>query len=197
MSYTIAMRITDRAFFTQPVLDMCYALLGKLIVRRFDSGEIKRFRITEVEAYGGKEDSASHASKGMTKRTVPMFEEGGTVYVYLCYGIFDILNFVSGEKGDPQGVMIRGVQEVEGVRVEGPGRSSRLMNITRELNMENLVTSDKIWVESEGVFDLSLEMNAEEKSKVFVGEVECFTRVGIGYATKEDQEKLWRFKLNI
>jgi len=169
------MRITDKSFFTVSVLELAEKLLGKMIVRKMDSGEIKRFRITEVEAYAGAEDSASHAHKGMTKRNAPMFEEGGVLYVYLCYGIFNLLNFVSGKQGDPQGVMLRSIDNIE-----GPGRSSRAMEITRELNREDLLTSERIWLEDDGFV---------------VQGIEKLKRVGIGYAKQEDQDKLWRLRI--
>ena len=170
------MRITDKSFFTVPVLELSEKLLGKIIVRKMEDGEIKRFRITEVEAYASN-DSACHAYRGKTPRNAPMFEAGGILYVYLCYGIFNLLNIVSGMKGTPEGVMIRGVDNIE-----GPGRSSRAMNITRELNREELITSNKIWLEDDGYI-------------VRTQDIERFKRVGIGYAKQEDQDRLWRFRI--
>jgi len=168
------MRIVDKEFFTVPVLELSQRLLGKIIVRRMSDGTLKRFRITEVEAYG-KNDSACHAFRGKTPRNAPMFESGGILYVYLCYGLFNILNFVSGIEGSPESVMIRGVDNIE-----GPGRSSRAMEITRELNRERLLTSDRIWLEDDGFVPT---------------EIQAHKRVGIGYATQEDQDKLWRFRV--
>jgi len=168
------MRITERSFFTIPVLELAENLLGKIIVRKFETGGMKRFQITEVEVYGAN-DSACHAYRGKTNRNAPMFEEGGILYVYLCYGIFDIANIVSGKAGSPEGVMIRGIDNIE-----GPGRSSRAMEITREHNREDLTVSDKIWIENDGFMPTNIER---------------LKRVGISYATQEDQDKLWRFKL--
>ncbi|MCL2847067.1 MAG: DNA-3-methyladenine glycosylase [Firmicutes bacterium] len=168
------MRIADESFFTAPVLELAEKLLGKVIVRRLANGEVRHFRITEVEAYGAN-DTACHAYRGKTKRNAPMFEKGGILYVYLCYGIFDLLNIVSGNKDEPEAVLIRGVNGVE-----GPGRASRMMEITRELNREDLMTSNEIWVEDDGCIATNIEH---------------LKRVGIGYASKEDQDKLWRFKM--
>ena len=169
------MRITDKSFFIVPVLDLAEKLLGKVLVRNFDDGRVVRFRITEVEAYAGGDDSASHASRGITKRNAPMFEDGGILYVYLCYGIFNLLNIVSGKKGKPEGVMIRGVDNIE-----GPGRVGRILQITRELNREDLLTSERIWLEDDCFV---------------VKDVERIKRVGIGYAKQEDQDRLWRLKI--
>jgi DNA-3-methyladenine glycosylase len=168
------MRIVDKSFFTSPVLELAQKLLGKVIVRKMQSGGVKKFRITEVEAYGGSDDTASHASKGKTPRNAPMFEDGGILYVYLCYGIFNLLNIVSGKQGQPEGVMIRGVEGIE-----GPGRVSRALEITRELNREDITTSERFWLEDDGFV---------------LQNITAHKRVGIGYATQDDQDKLWRFK---
>ena len=180
------MKIVDKEFFKVPVLELCMRLLGKIISRQFPDGVVRYFRIMEVEAYGGGLDTASHASRGKTKRNALMFEAGGILYVYLCYGIFDLVNIVSGIAGSAEGVMLRGVQEIGNngealKRVEGPGRTSKLMEMTREFNWEDLIESTKIWIEEDGYV---------------VGEVEALSRVGIGYAAKECQEKLWRFRIN-
>lgn len=167
------MRIIDKNFFTVPVLELANKLLGKIIVHKIVDKEL-RFRITEVEAYGTG-DTACHANKGKTKRNAPMFEEGGTVYVYLCYGIFNILNFVSGKKDCGEGVMIRAVNDIF-----GPGKAGKALEITRDLNYEDLTVSNKIWLEDDGFI---------------VDKIDKFTRVGIGYALQEDQDKLWRFRV--
>jgi DNA-3-methyladenine glycosylase len=66
--------------------------------------------ITETEAYHGHTDLASHASKGPTARTKVMFGTGGVWYVYLIYGMYDMLNIVTGPTGFPAAVLIRGVK---------------------------------------------------------------------------------------
>ena len=67
-------------FFTRDVLEVAPELLGKILVRKFDDGSIKKFKITEVEAYRGKDDLACHASKGRTPRTEIMYNDGGYIY---------------------------------------------------------------------------------------------------------------------
>ena len=76
------------SFFKRDVIEVAPELLGKILVRKFQDGLAKKYKITEVEAYRGIEDLACHASKGRTARTEVMFSEGGTVYVYLIYGMY-------------------------------------------------------------------------------------------------------------
>ena len=83
-------------FFSRDVLAVAPDLIGKILVRSFENGIAERFIITEVEAYRGAEDMACHASKGRTARTDVMYHQGGLVYVYLIYGMYWMLNFVTG-----------------------------------------------------------------------------------------------------
>ncbi len=105
------------SFFIREVTKVAPDLLGKILVRRFEDDTIQKFVITETEAYSGGEDKACHANKGLTPRTKVMFDEGGLVYVYLIYGMYWMLNFVTGEAGDSSAVLIRGVKGIS-----GPGR---------------------------------------------------------------------------
>lgn len=91
----------NREFFRADALTLAPALVGKLLVRRFPDGSEKRLRITETEAYCGAEDTACHAHKGKTKRAGILWRDGGTIYVYLCYGMHEMLNIVSGSENDP------------------------------------------------------------------------------------------------
>jgi DNA-3-methyladenine glycosylase len=81
------------------------ALLGSILHGPNGSGTI-----VEVEAYGGREDLASHAVRGPTKRTRPMFGRAGVLYVYLVYGMYHCANVVTGSEGDGQAVLIRAVE---------------------------------------------------------------------------------------
>src|SRR5512145_53559 len=92
----------DSNFFSRDVLAVAPELVGKVLVRSFENGLVERFIITEVEAYRGAEDLACHASKGRTPRTEVMYHHGGLVYVYLIYGMYWMLNFVTGEPNNPQ-----------------------------------------------------------------------------------------------
>ena len=107
-------------FYRRDVLDVAPDLLGKTLVRKFDENTIFRSRITETEAYRGQEDLACHASRGRTARTEVMFYRGGFIYVYLIYGMYWMLNIVSGLEDVPQAVLIRGLADVS-----GPGRITK------------------------------------------------------------------------
>ncbi len=157
-------------FFQRDALIVAPDLLGKYIVRKYDSGEIERFKITEVEVYRGKEDKACHAAKGRTKRTEVMFHKGGKAYVYLIYGIYWMLNFVTGQENEPQAILIRGVEGYP-----GPGKLTNRLKITGDFYGE-LLTSDRIWLED-------------------AGEKPAYTqtpRIGIDYA-EEWKDICWRF----
>jgi DNA-3-methyladenine glycosylase len=162
------------AFFERDVLDVAPELLGKILVRNLpDAGE-KRYVITEVEAYRGEDDLACHASKGRTPRTEIMYWPGGFVYVYLIYGMHYLLNFVTAKTDNPQAVLIRGVD-----KVIGPGRVSRLLQITKDLNKTSLLDSEEIWVED------------APRVKNF----QTAPRVGIDYAGDLWKNKPWRFSI--
>lgn len=156
-------------FFHRPCLEVAGDLVGKVLVHKD-----QRLRITETEAYCGEADTACHASKGRTKRTEVMYMEAGTVYVYLCYGMHWMLNLVTGEADQPEAVLIRACREAP-----GPGKLTKRLGITGEQNRESVITSDTLWVEDDG----------------YVCDITAATRVGIGYASPEDQAKLWRFIL--
>lgn len=156
-------------FYHRPCLEVARDMVGKVLVH-----EGRQLRISETEAYWGIGDTACHASKGRTKRTEVLWEDAGTVYVYLCYGVHWMMNVITGDPEDPQGVLIRACWEAE-----GPGKLTKRLGITGLRNRENAVTSENIWIGDDG----------------FRCEIETDKRVGIGYASQEDQDKLWRFKM--
>ena len=156
-------------FYHRPCLEVARDLVGKVLVVNG-----KRLRISEAEAYCGESDTACHAHKGRTQRTEVLYAQAGTVYVYLCYGIHWLLNIVTGEKEQPEAVLIRACLEAP-----GPGRLTKALGITGKYNRDSVVDSAELWIEDDG----------------FRCEVVTDKRVGIGYASQEDQDKLWRFKL--
>ena len=109
----ISKRLTGD-FFSRDVLFVAPDILGKVIVIRLNEGVPVKYAITDVEAYRGTEDKACHASKGRTARTEIMFHPGGVLYVYLVYGMYWMLNVVTGLENNPQAVLIRGVQNCSG-----------------------------------------------------------------------------------
>lgn len=160
-------------FFHRPCLEVAGDLVGKVLVRKTLQGEI-RLRISETEAYCGENDTACHAHKGRTKRTEVMYAEAGTLYIYLCYGMHWLMNIVTGEKDQPEAVLIRACLEAD-----GPGKLTKRLGITGEYNRLQIGKTLDLWIEDDG----------------FRCEVETDKRVGIGYASQEDQERLWRFIL--
>lgn len=168
------MKRLEKSFFEQSPLEAAEGLVGKILVHRTETGEI-RLRITETEAYWGEGDTACHAHKGRTKRTEVMYGEAGTVYVYLCYGMHWMLNLVTGQRDQPEAVLIRACETAE-----GPGKLTKAMGITGDLNGTSVLDPvGNLWVEDDGC----------------ACTVRRDKRVGIGYAAQEDQEKLWRFIL--
>lgn len=169
-------RILTREFFARECPEVAAELVGKWLCRRLPDGEIRRLRITETEAYCGETDTACHAHKGRTKRTEVLYAPPGVLYVYLCYGIHWMLNIVTGTEGRPQAVLIRGCEGAV-----GPGRVTKALSITGELN-RYAIEGEKglLWVADDG------------------GPCSYTTapRVGIGYASAEDQAKPWRYILS-
>ena len=161
----------DYDFFHRPCLTVARELVGKWLVHRLPDGTILRLRISETESYCGETDTACHAHKGRTKRTKVMYMDAGTIYIYLCYGIHWLLNIVTGEKDEPEAVLIRAC-----VDANGPAKLTKQLQITGDLNRDSIL-GEELWIEDDG----------------FVCEVETAKRVGIGYASQEDQDKLWRF----
>lgn len=162
-----------REFFVDDVLTVAGKLPGMDIVIS-EGALVKRYMITETEAYNGTDDKACHASKGMTPRNEVMFHEGGYLYIYFVYGMHWMMNIVTGEEGNPQAVLIRGAGDLT-----GPGRVTRGLGIEGSFNKESLITSPRIWIEDTG---LSPELNRSP-------------RVGIDYAGEPWKSMPWRFTI--
>ena len=163
----------DYDFYHRPCLVVARDLVGRILVHKMPDGTIYRLRISETESYCGEADTACHAHKGRTKRTEVMYMEAGTIYVYLCYGMHWLLNLVTGEKEEPEAVLIRAC-----VDADGPAKLTKYLKITGELNRSSIL-GEELWVEDDG----------------FTCKVETAKRIGIGYASQEDQNRLWRFIL--
>jgi DNA-3-methyladenine glycosylase len=136
----------DHAFFARPAIELAPDLIGTILVRRLRGREFQA-RIVETEAYVGSHDLACHAAKGRTKRTEVMFGRAGHAYVYLIYGMYDMLNIVAAGVDDPQAVLIRGAVPLGGWQADlsGPGKLTRAMRITRAQNGLDL-TAEKLFL---------------------------------------------------
>jgi DNA-3-methyladenine glycosylase len=150
-------------------------LLGKRLVLRSQDGRVTRWLITETEAYDGPEDRASHASRGRTPRNAPMFEAGGLWYVYLCYGMHEMLNLVTGPKDYPAAVLIRGVKGHE-----GPGKLTNALGIDRRFNGLAVSKTTGLWLEDGAEF-------------VADNQIQALPRIGVAYAGPIWSAKPWRF----
>jgi len=191
--------ILGRKFYQQNTLKVAQDLLGCVLVRKIKGKEIRAI-ITETEAYMGKDDLASHASKGRTPRTELMYGEAGRAYVYMIYGMYHCLNIVTEKKDFPAAVLIRGVEIIGDSisldrndqkrlnlqKLDGPGKLCKFLEIDRKLNGWDMTKGEKIWIASPKLVRLGRKKHKIIKSK----------RIGIGYA-KHCKEYSWRFSLEI
>jgi DNA-3-methyladenine glycosylase len=185
----------DNAFYDRPgVVTVARDLLGKVLVTEFD-GHRTSGRIVEVEAYNGVGDRASHAWSGRrTRRTEVMYGAGGTVYVYLIYGIHHLFNVVTNKKDIPHAVLVRALEPMEGIEVmrqrmkrgdgtaeggdgaqrvdysltRGPGNLSRALGL-RTLHTGASLQGDEIWIGDDGY--------RPKRSEIVAG-----PRIGVDYA---------------
>ncbi len=161
-------------FFKRDALVVAPELLGKTIVRKLGNGTIFRLPVSEIEVYRGMEDQACHASKGLTRRNRVMFGPGGSVYMYLVYGMHWMFNIVTGGADQPEAILIRGVGDIY-----GPGRVTALLKMDGSFYEENITQSDRIWME-----------NAHPVKEYTTG-----PRVGIHYAGEPWISIPWRYRI--
>lgn len=161
----------DYGFFHRPCLEVAKDLIGKVIVHESPQGVLS-MRISETEAYCGEYDTACHAHKGRTSRTEVMYGRAGTLYIYLCYGMHWLMNIVTGEQEQPEAVLIRAC-----VEAPGPGKLTKALHIHGELNRQSICDGGALWIADDG----------------YSCNVKTDKRVGIGYASQEDQDRPWRF----
>jgi DNA-3-methyladenine glycosylase len=168
-------RKVPNIFFNRECTEVARELVGKFLVREV-AGEELAYMITEVEAYAGPEDLASHARFGETRRNAAMFGSPGTIYVYFTYGMHFMLNISCRERGYPSAVLIRGVEGIV-----GPGRLTKALAIDKNMNGKPLGKISGLWIEDRGV-----ELSPRQILKT--------PRVGIDYAGVW-VKKPWRFIL--
>lgn len=176
-------------FYSRNTEHVAWDLLGKKLVRMYDdgSGKLKRLSgiIYETEAYGSKDDAASHAYKGVTNRNSIMFGGVGKAYVYFIYGMHHCMNVIAhSQKSDAGAVLIRSLIPMEGISTmmcicnvesklkltKGPGRLTKALDINRSHNGLNLTDKHSI---------LQIENGTKPKKVVTT------TRVGISRAKEK------------
>lgn len=176
----------SKAFYEKPTLTVAKELLGKYLVVRHPN-RILSGRIVEVEAYVGEDDPACHANAGLTDRNHIMYGLGGFAYIYVIYGMYHCLNFVTEQEGFPAAVLIRGVEPKEGVEemkrrrdtssvsglTNGPGKICQAFGIDKSFYGMDL-TGTRVWVEDRGEKRPPLAQSA---------------RIGV----TAGKDKLWRF----
>lgn len=167
--------IPPAEFQSENTTKLARSLLGKVLVRTTGAGR-SEYIITEVEAYHTEKDLACHAAKGRTLRTEVLYQPGGRWYVYLCYGIHEMLNLVTGPAEHPAAVLIRGVDGIV-----GPGRLTKRLEIGRALNGASAAPESGLHLEDHGL--------VVAKHRVKTG-----PRVGIDYAGEVWAAKPWRFQ---
>ena len=170
-------RVLSKRFFNRPAERVARDLLGKYLVRKI-GGKTTVYKIIETEAYVGPHDLACHASKGRTKRTEVMFGPPGVFYVYFCYGVHWMLNVVVLEKEYPAAVLIRGVEGAS-----GPGRVTRKLRITGQLNGKLAAKKSGLWFENRG-------------EKISRRNIKRTPRIGVGHVGPVWSTKKYRFVLS-
>ena len=178
--------LLSRHFFERDVESVASSLIGAEI--RLGGVSL---RITETEAYGGSDDSASHARFGRTERNAPMWGGAGRVYVYLCYGIHHMLNFVTGRSGTAGAVLIRSCEPIEGIDLIRERRGAR--NGTELLagpgRVGEALGLDVGWSNHDACARGGLEVHAgRAPERILVG-----PRVGVSYAEERDQNQRRRY----
>ena len=162
-------RVLPQTFFDRPALVVARALLGKALVRRKGDRTYTGV-ITEVEAYDGPQDRACHAHRGKTPRNEPMFGPAGHWYVYFVYGMHWMLNIVTGRRGYPAAILIRGIRAPDESQYwNGPAKLTKAFQIDRQLNGKGASRREGLWIEDRGV-------------RVNIRDVRRTPRIGVAYA---------------
>src|SRR3989344_155430 len=169
-------KVLGKTFFEKTTLEVAQNLLGKYLIKKSGDKEVALV-VNEIEVYDGVKDLASHASRGRTKRTEAMFGEAGRFYIYLVYGIYNMLNIVTDKKGYPAAILIRGAGELK-----GPGKLTKYLKIDKSLNNKKAVKNSGLWFEDRGV-------------KIKKNQIKRAPRIGVSYAGPVWSRKLYRFML--
>jgi DNA-3-methyladenine glycosylase len=187
-------KLPQSFYLRNDVLKIAKELLGKVLVTNWDN-EYTSGRIVETEAYAGEIDRASHASKGKTARTNVIFEQGGTAYVYLCYGIHEMFNIVTNKAGKAHAILIRGVEPLDGIDImlertgkkkldetlsRGPGNVGKAFGFHRSQCGLSL-QSDELYIADDGF---------KTDKKMIVAS----PRIGVAYA---GEHALWDYRFYI
>ena len=185
------MKIIPRSFYDRDTVDVAIDLIGKLLVRRINQKIISGM-IIETEAYGYKDDAASHSFVGMTERNKAMFGQVGKAYVYFTYGMHYCVNAVAKNNDFEAGaVLFRALEPIKGINsmikqrkttlisnlANGPAKLTQALQITKKQYGEDLTEPSSLFI---------IEGKEIKKS-----EIKARSRIGI----KKAADKLWNFSL--
>lgn len=170
-------------------------LLGKKLCKIETDGTMTSGVIIETEAYCGEYDKACHAHKGKTPRTETMYGPSGHWYVYMIYGMYFCLNLVTQKEGQPEAILIRGLQPLEGIE--------RMKRRRKTQNISNLCSGPGKLCQAFGITKTLNAKKAIPKSKLFITPYKTIPkrniistpRIGIDYA-EEYKNKLWRYVID-
>ena len=188
----------DYKFFKRDSIDVAEDLIGKILVRKLSDGHVLKARIMETECYRGTFDKGSHAYGGRrTNRNESMYGPAGMIYVYFTYGMYYMLNIVTGEEDYPDAVLIRGLEPVSDSNVfsqkrfekdynelsnyqkknmlNGPGKLTKALEIDK--SFDGIMLGKNLYIEDDGFKAYSVKKTP---------------RIGIDYA-EEWKDKPYRF----
>jgi DNA-3-methyladenine glycosylase len=177
-----------RKFYERDTSKVARALLGKALVK-YSGLKIVGGIIVETEAYYGHDDPASHAYGGKTRRSKIMFGKPGIAYVYLCYGMYYLLNIVTEGEGKPGAVLIRALKPIWGIDImerrrnadsrltDGPGKLTVALGIDIKDNGADVVRGEN------GLYIFDCKKGNDNLKITITG------RIGI----KKGEDKLLRF----
>lgn len=195
-------------FFKKNGIDLAKDILGKYLIREYDSICIVT-KIVETESYMGINDKGAHVyNDKKTDRTKPLYLDGGHIYVYLIYGMYHCLNISANKENIPECVLIRAVEPILNIDeisinrykkkykdlssyqkkniTNGPGKLCMALNIDRSLNCESILDS-KLYISDYYYNNEGEKIYCDKKV-----DIECGKRINIDYA-EEARDYLWRF----
>ena len=150
-------RLTTSFYRSADVVRLSEQLIGKVLVSIIDDHYTSGI-IVEAEAYRAPDDRACHAfGNRRTDRTEVMFAQGGIAYIYLCYGIHQLFNVVTGPRDYAHVILIRALEPLQGIDImmhrrkmhkleykitRGPGALSMAMGFHRSMSGQSLITKE-------------------------------------------------------
>ncbi|MGY3053506.1 DNA-3-methyladenine glycosylase [Pedobacter sp. UYEF25] len=158
------MKLNEAFYGREDTIEMARELIGKFVYTNLD-GQKTGGMIVETEAYMGVTDSSCHSFNNRKSiKNASMFNKGGVAYMYICYGIHDMLNIVTGAEGDSQVILIRAIEPTIGIDVmkgrrgdipinrlaKGPGSLAKALGLNKSFDNASLL-GNTLWIEDQEV----------------------------------------------